>query len=158
MFRLRVRSFFLLITIIAIGAAIGTAIWKYQSQRQPLSWAPYSKETVTRLLERDKTVLVSLCAYWGGTGTVHERHALSTPDMYQFVRDYDVVPLRADFTQLDPKVGELMQSLGLRSVPAFIVYSPIPEEPPVILRDLVEPEQLRQVIAHAHISQGRTTE
>ncbi len=139
---------------IAIAAAGSLAIREHLTTRQ-LIWEPYSSDRLHELLAQRKTVLVSVCGLGDLSGIVHECVAIGNPAMYRFVRESNAVPLRADFTDDDPEVRQLMDSLVLDSI-AFAVYSPNDPDVPVVLRDIVAEGQLRQVIAHARDRTGRT--
>lgn len=140
----------ILLVVTALIACCIAAIREHAMTR-PLHWEPYSKERVEELLAAKKTVLVSVCGYWNYNSVVHEYVALNNPEMYRFVRQYNTVALRADYTNGDPNVKQLMDELGLLTIPAFVVYSPDRNLSPKILRDIVSEEQLRQVIAHSQV-------
>lgn len=143
--RFGTRSLLVVVTLSAVAVA-----WLHEwRQTRPLNWDRYTPERVLSETEAGRVVLVSLYATWCITSTSNEAFVLNDPEMFRFVRNEGVVPLRADVTNGDVDGTQLMKKLGLISVPAFIIYSPHRPDDPVVLPDLTSREILRQSIAHS---------
>jgi thiol:disulfide interchange protein len=135
--------------------ALAAAYLKNKSDHRPIDWESYSKGRVEELINDQKTVLISLTANWDFSSCLLEFTVLRTPEIGKFLRDYNAVALRADFTNYDGEVKKLMDEMEISFLPAIIVLSPIPAEPPIILEHSnTNSERLRQVVAHAHYAQA----
>jgi thiol:disulfide interchange protein len=90
--------------------------------------------------------LITLSADWDPLCMIHETTAINSVDSYRFIRDHRLVTLRADLTNNDPSVVQLLRDNGLVSMPAFLLYHPAFPHDPLILRDAVSKEQLQNAI------------
>ena len=115
-------------------------------QNQPPQWKPYSVATLRTALKQKQPVLVSIYANWDISSVSHELTAINSIDAYRFIRAHGLVTLRADLTNYDPVVVQLLRDHGLVSVPAFLLFHPAFPNDPIILKDLVSQEQLFRAI------------
>jgi suppressor for copper-sensitivity B len=115
-------------------------------RNRPPDWAHYTPVALQTALEQDKSVLITLYANWDPVCLVHEQIAINSVDAHRFIRDNGLTTLRADATNVDPAVMQLMKDNGLRSIPAFLIYSPAFPNEPIVLNDLVSEEQLLEAI------------
>jgi thiol:disulfide interchange protein len=77
---------------------------------------------------------------------MHEQMAINNADTFRTIRANGVTILRADATNLDPAVMQLMKDKGLNSLLAFLIYSPAVPNEPIILKDLVSQRELLETI------------
>jgi thiol:disulfide interchange protein len=93
-------------------------------------------------------VLITLSADWDSNHQIHERIAINSVEAFRAIRNSGLTTLRADATNEDPAVMQLMKDNGLNSVPAFLLYSPTCRDEPIILKDWVTEEQLLGAIRY----------
>ncbi|TWU05089.1 thioredoxin family protein [Stieleria varia] len=135
--------------IVLILSVFATAWLHEREQTLPLDWERYSAQRVRQATETGRVVLVSLIARWDVACISNEPYAIHNQEMIRFIRNNKVVLLRADITDGDLEATRLMQRLGLKSVPAFIVHSPCSPDAPVVLSDLTKEQILRDSISQA---------
>ena len=124
--------------------AIAVSVTIRVMRNQPPDWTPYTSTSLRTALEQNHCVLISLSANWGNSGVMHERTAIKSVEAYRTIRNIGVTAFRADATNRDPAVMQLMKANGLISIPAFLLYNPSCPEEPIILKDLVSEEQLME--------------
>lgn len=139
--------------LVVVAAMAGLLAWERErAATAELDWQTYSPEKLDESLDNGEVVLVSLCATWTITTMAHESILRQSPELRRFVRKQRVILMRGDWTNGDPQVQALMDSLSLTSVPAFVVYSPYRPDNPDVLPEVYHQteDRLRQAIAHAH--------
>ena len=117
-------------------------------QNQPPDWNPYTPASLQTALDRKQPVLITLSADWDLMTRIHELTAINSVEAFRAIRNSGLTTLRADATNVDPAVMQLMKDNGLISVPAFLLYSPACRDEPIILKDLVTEEQLLDAIRY----------
>ena len=111
-------------------------------------WKPYTPASLQTALDRKEPVLITLSADWDFLNRIHERTAINSVESFRTIRDSGLTTLRADATNADPAVLQLMKDNGLVSLPAFFLYNPAFRDEPIILKDLVTEEQLLDAIRY----------
>jgi len=143
-FQFRIRTLLVAFVFIALGC------WSFVNilRNQPPHWQPFSAATLQTALDQKQSVLITLSARWDINTMINELTAISSTDAFRCIRDHGLVTLRADFTNFDPAVKQLMIDNGLTCVPAFLLFNSVFPNDPVILRDLVSKEQLLDAIRY----------
>ncbi len=137
-----IRSLLVFFVVVALGTWL---IVNFLRNRPP-HWEPYSSATLQLALQRNQSVLITLSADWDPMCVIHETTAINSVDSYRFIRDHGLVTLRADLTNNDPEVVQLLRDNGLVSMPAFLLYHPAFPHDPLILRVAVSKELLQNAI------------
>ena len=138
----RIRSMLICMICIALVVSVAVRIYGGRSPQWPL----YTSTSVKTALEKDHAVLISLSANWCISGNMHEQMAINNAETFRTIRANGVTTLRADATNLDPAVMQLMKDNGLNSLPAFLIYSPAIPNEPIILKGLVSQQELLEAI------------
>jgi thiol:disulfide interchange protein len=115
-------------------------------RNQPPRWKPYTAASLQTALDQNQSVLIILSADWDPNVRLHERTAINSIEAFRAIRNSGVTTLRADATNVDPAVMQLMKDNGLISIPAFLLYNPAFRRDPIILKDFVSEEQLLDAI------------
>jgi len=140
----RIRSVLILMACIAFVVSVSVRLFR----NQPPQWKPYTLASLNEALEQNQPVLISLSANWCMSCFDHERSAINSSDSYQAIRDNGITALRADATNGDPAVMQLMKDNGLISIPAFLLFNPKFPREPLILKDLTSKVQLLDAIRY----------
>jgi suppressor for copper-sensitivity B len=138
----RIRAIFVLMVCIALLASVSVRI----IQNQPPHWKPYTNASLQTALDQNRPVLITLSADWDSMTRIHERTAVNSIEAFRTIRDSGLITLRADATNVDPAVMQLMKNNDLISIPAFLLYSPACRDKPIVLKDIVSEEQLLDAI------------
>ncbi len=141
--RTRVLTRGLALTALA-GAVVAGATAVRSAEAMPttaegeaLTWEPYSEETVQRYREEGRPVFIDFTAAWCISCQVNERVALETGAVRKAMREYDVAPIKADWTRRDPAITEALASFGRAGVPLYVLYPADPAGEPRILPELL---------------------
>jgi thiol:disulfide interchange protein/DsbC/DsbD-like thiol-disulfide interchange protein len=89
-----------------------------------VGWEPFSPERLDALLVSGKPVFVNFTAAWCVTCLVNERVALRSRAVAGVFAKKGVVALKADWTNRDPAISQILGSLGRSGVPLYVLYPP----------------------------------
>jgi len=87
-----------------------------------VGWEPFSPERLAALRGSGKPVFVNFTAAWCVTCLVNELVALRSPAIADAMAKKGVVALKADWTNRDPAIGQVLGSLGRSGVPLYVLY------------------------------------
>ena len=87
-----------------------------------VEWQTFSAESVKQARTQGKAVFVDFTAAWCLSCQVNERLVLNSSEVQKQLRGGNVIPMRADWTQYDPKITAALQAVGRSGVPTYIVY------------------------------------
>ncbi len=93
-----------------------------------LTWEAWSPEKVAALRAEGKAVYVDYTAKWCFTCQVNKR-VYKEEAVKQAILDKQVVLLKADWTNEDPRISKALAELGKAAVPVNVLYLPGKEEP-----------------------------
>ncbi len=82
----------------------------------------YSSELVAEHLKLNDPVFVAVSADWCFTCKVNDKFALKSEEFYHFLRDNQIVYIKADWTNHDDAITEYLVSLDRRTVPTYVMY------------------------------------
>jgi thiol:disulfide interchange protein DsbD len=89
-----------------------------------IAWEPFSARRVTELRAQGQPVFVNFTAAWCVTCLVNERVALGSSAVAEAFRKKGVAYLKADWTNRDPEIAQVLGSFGRSGVPLYVVYPP----------------------------------
>jgi len=114
----------LIVGIVALGAlGAGTRSAEPRALSGGVAWEPFSPERLAALRAAGTPVFVNFTAAWCVTCLVNERVALRSPAVADAFTRKGVVALKADWTNRDPAIGQVLGSLGRSGVPLYVLYS-----------------------------------
>jgi thiol:disulfide interchange protein DsbD len=123
-----------------VAAAIAVSPWSAASIATPArgsSDEAFSPRRLAELRQQGKPVFVNVTAAWCITCLVNERVALRTAAVTDAFARKGVVMLKADWTNRDPSITEVLGSFGRSGVPLYLLY-PATGEPAVLPQILSE--------------------
>ena len=89
-----------------------------------IEWVPFSARELSALQASGKSVFVDFTADWCITCKFNERTAIDTPAVRQLLREKNVVPMRADWTNANPEITAALKNFGRVGVPFYVIYPP----------------------------------
>lgn len=95
-------------------------------------WQDYSAELLTASVNSDRPVFLDVTASWCITCKANERVALSGDRFEQLVEEYEVILIRADWTNPSAAVDGLINSFNRQGVPLYAYYSAGSTSPEVL--------------------------
>jgi thiol:disulfide interchange protein len=113
-----------------------------------LAWQQFSKDSLEKAMASGRPVFVDFSADWCITCKTNERFALDTPRVRQEFARRDVVLLKADWTNGDPEITQILKQHGRAGVPMYLVY-PAGEkgQQPVVLPAFITPQTVLKALA-----------
>ncbi len=113
------------------------------------SWIPWNPELVTQAQMAGRLVLVDFTAKWCLTCQANKRFALDVPEVRERLKALNVLLLRADNTDPDPRINQELKRFGRAGVPLVLLFPAKPDAPPLVLPEILTPaivlDALKQV-------------
>ena len=85
-------------------------------------WQPYDPVRLSELARNGQPVLVNFTAAWCITCLVNEKVAISRPTVQAQLRQQGVVYMKADWTNRDPRITEMLNQYGRSGVPLYLLF------------------------------------
>jgi len=101
-----------------------------------VQWERYSEQALLKNLADGHPVIVDFTADWCINCKLNER-VFQSSSVAAKLRDTHAVVLKADWTAGDPEITKLLARFGKSGIPLFVVYSPLRQEQPVVLPELI---------------------
>lgn len=141
----------LLVKISTFGLLLGALVLPalgLKTMDQNRQWEPYSEQRLVSLRKQKKPVFINLTADWCITCLVNERIAF-TESFYQSLSENNIVYLKGDWTNSDPKITQLLNQFNRSGVPLYLMY-PNGEGSPEILPQILTKTTLLDAIKRAN--------
>lgn len=122
---------------IIVLAAVAVPFAAARGESDKAVWQTFSAEAVKQARSEGKAVFVDFTAAWCLSCQVNERVVLNSGDVQKVLRSPDVVPMRADWTQYDPKITAALQAVNRSGVPTYIIYPANPSAAADVLPEVL---------------------
>ncbi len=122
-----------------------------------LPWKPFSTNVVDAELKQGRTVLIDFTASWCVTCQTNKRIALNREETLQFVKQHDVLTLKADWSNGSPEVTRWLNSFDSKSIPFLIIFPGKDPTHPIVIRDAYTKTTLLKKLQEA-VTAGQTAE
>jgi len=119
--------------------------WLSFYQPQTLTWETWSPARVAELEAAQHPFYIDFTARWCLTCKVNKSVVFSSEDVLKAFHQYDVVLLKADWTQQDPTITQALAEYNRSAVPFNLMYGPGVNEP------IALPEVLTPAIVLKHL-------
>jgi thiol:disulfide interchange protein/DsbC/DsbD-like thiol-disulfide interchange protein len=132
--RSRLLAAFAMLFVLLTAAGV----YAFVTKPDRLAWKPFSKATLQQALASGNPVFVDFTADWCITCKTNERFALDTPKVREAFSKRNVVVLKADWTNGNPEITQILNQYGRAGVPMYLVYPGGNKGlPPVLLPELI---------------------
>jgi thiol:disulfide interchange protein len=123
----------------AIAAVVILAVSGYSFFTAPskLAWQKFSQESLDAALDSGHPVFVDFTADWCITCKANERFAIDTATVRNAFTQQKVITLRADWTNGDPVITQILKQHGRAGVPMYLVYPGGKNREPALLPELI---------------------
>jgi thiol:disulfide interchange protein len=109
----------------AMGGSRGAATSLTASKPAGLiPWVEFDRARAESLARGGQLVFVDVTADWCFTCKVNERLILDTPEVARAFAEHDVVPMKADWTNRDDRIGAFLAEHGRYGIPFYLLYRP----------------------------------
>ncbi|MEE4377139.1 MAG: protein-disulfide reductase DsbD domain-containing protein [Candidatus Competibacteraceae bacterium] len=85
-------------------------------------WEPFSRQRLAELRAAGRPVFINFTAAWCITCLVNERVALSSARLAAVFAEKGIVYLKADWTNHDPEITQVLSEFGRSGVPLYVYY------------------------------------
>ncbi len=134
----------------AVGAAGSRGEAKSLTASKPaglIHWVDFDRARAESLARGGQLVFVDVTADWCFTCKVNERLVLDTPEVAKAFEEHGVVPMRADWTNRDDRIGTFLADHGRYGIPFYLLYRPGKE--PHVLSELPSRDGLVKAVRDA---------
>lgn len=131
--------------VLAVGAPPPAAAQITASEL--IDWVRFDDAEATRLAAEGRLVFVDFTAAWCLTCKTVEKAVIETSEVAAAFDEYQVVPMKADWTNRDDAITEVMRRYGRAAVPFYLLYRPGQE--PYAFSELLTKGSLLGAIAEA---------
>jgi thiol:disulfide interchange protein DsbD len=117
-------------------------------------WKPFSREAL-EAARKEGPVFIDFTAAWCVTCQVNKTLVLNRDDVQKAFQDHGVQLMRADWTDYNPAITQMLQSLGRQGVPVYALYRDATSEP-LLLPEVLTPDLLVKEIQQLSPYAGRS--
>lgn len=132
-----VRRWSTIVAALLCIVAIAVPLYASHEDKGAVTWQTFSAEDVAKARSEGKAVFVDFTAAWCLSCQVNERVVLKTSDVEKQLKAPNVVAMKADWTQYDPKITAALQAAGRSGVPTYIVYPANSSAPADVLPEVL---------------------
>ncbi len=142
------------------GAALvmsAVAVWGSLHYLGPhknvIDWVPYSPGELARFQSEGKTVMIDFTAQWCANCKLNLWAVIETPEIAKVIKEQNVVPMLADWTDRSLEVKQKLHELKSASIPVLAIYPAGKSDEPIVLRDQLTKAGLISALREAGPSQ-----
>ena len=96
----------------------------HKPKPETLAWQAFTPTSYEAARASGNPVFIDFTAAWCLSCQVNERAVLRSPDVEKKLISQHFVLLKADWTQYDPAITQLLGTLGRSGVPTYVIYPP----------------------------------
>jgi thiol:disulfide interchange protein len=134
-------------TMVAI-LALSAVGYGFVTKPSQLIWQKFDADSLEKAIASGRPVFVDFTADWCITCKSNERFAIDTPQVRKEFAKRNVIILRADWTNGDPAITEVLKSHGRAGVPMYLVYpGGAKDQKPVVLPELISSQAVIEALS-----------
>lgn len=107
----------------------------------------YSPARLAELRAAGQPVFLNVTADWCITCIANERATLAQPDIQAILNSDRVTYLKADWTNYDPTISELLEDYGRNGIPLYLAFPADSSKPAAILPQILTPGLVKEALA-----------
>ena len=111
-----------------------------------IEWQPFSPESLVKAIASGRPVFIDFTADWCLNCKYNEKFVLETEPVRAAFREKKVIAFKADWTNADPVITDMLKKFKRAGVPVYVLYLPGVAEPVVL------PEILSQTVVLRHLA------
>jgi suppressor for copper-sensitivity B len=118
-----------------------------------IPWVTFDRHEAESQAQNGRLVFVDVTADWCFTCKVNERLVLETADVAATFEKFDVIPMKADWTNRSDAISQYLADHGRYGIPFYLLYRPGAE--PHLFGELLTAENVIQVIEESASTTAR---
>jgi thiol:disulfide interchange protein/DsbC/DsbD-like thiol-disulfide interchange protein len=107
------------LALLTAGLQLG---WPRAEAAKGIVWEPWSSERVAQLRNEGRSIFVDFTARWCATCQANKKIVFSSAKVQEIFRERQIVTLRADWTNADPRITAELAKWQRSAVPFNLVY------------------------------------
>ncbi len=112
----------------------------------------FSRARLAELRRLGKPVFLNFTATWCITCLVTERLVFRTEEFGRFMRDNEIIMMKADWTKPDDEIARMLESFGRSGIPFYVFYPANPNKPAVPLPEILTVGRVIELVSE-HLPQ-----
>ncbi len=128
----------------AFAAVVGVSAFTWLTPYQSIiPWQTFSKAELAKLTSEGRTVFVDFTADWCPNCKFNLKFAIETKEVRDLIAKNNIVPLLADYTDVEgsPEIKMMLKSLHSASIPLLAIF-PASGGQPLVLHDVISKQEL----------------
>jgi len=109
------------------------------AQSDGMAWEPYSPTRLKELHAKGTPVFLDFTAAWCVSCQVNEKVVFSSSEVRRRFQELGIVGMKADWTNGDEQITEMLASFGRSGVPFYLLYDKNPNAQPKPLPEVLSP-------------------
>jgi thiol:disulfide interchange protein len=130
------RGLAALLSLILVAGAGVYAV----TRPQDVNWQSWSREAVDKARAEGHPVLVDFTADWCATCQLNFHRGIDVKSVREKLARIQAIPMIADYTKQDEKIGAELHHFGRDAVPLVVVFPKNPNGEPIILPPILNSE------------------
>lgn len=122
--------------------SVDTASLASAKREGMIEWTPFSLAVVEESVAAGKPVFIDFTADWCFTCKVTEQTVLETEEVRAKLNALGVVPVKADWTNRNDEITQLLKKFGRSGVPLYVVFPAGKLDEPIVLPEVITKEML----------------
>lgn len=111
-----------------------------------IAWTAFSLAVVEESVAAGKPVFIDFTADWCFTCKVTEQTVLETDDVREKISALGVMPIKADWTNRNDEITQLLKKFGRSGVPLYVVFPAGKLDEPIVLPEVITKEMLIEAL------------
>lgn len=138
--------------LVAVGVSVAVGVMSFTylgPAKHYLPWQDYSERSLAEHRASGRVVMIDFTARWCATCQYNLYTAIDRPAVAEVIKQNNVVPLLADWSDKGDEIAEKLRQLESNSIPLVAIYPADPDAEPILLRDVITQSQLIEALEKA---------
>jgi thiol:disulfide interchange protein len=115
-------------------------------QGSGIAWQTFSLASVEEAVRSGKPVFIDFTADWCFTCKVTEQTVFESEEVQEKIKALGVVPVKADWTNRNDEITQLLKKFGRSGVPLYVVFPAGKLDEPIVLPEVITKELLIEAL------------